>query len=157
VGVSGEADGTDGVGLKGVANSGANAVGVFGSSTSGLAGRFEGNVHVTGKVTRAYTAGTAQQATPIAYAFVNGSGSPSATASTPNVSSTYDLVNKRYVITIAGENYNLNNYVAVVTTTGGNTPLLATTQSGSGKLLVKIFSLSGTAVTSGFGLVVYKP
>ena len=129
IGVSAEAKGTDGVGVKGTANTGANAVGVLGSSTSGLAGRFEGSVHVTGKVTRAYTAGTGQQATPIAYAFVNGTGSPSATASTANLSSTYDSVNKRYVITIAGESYNLNNYVAVVTTTAGNTPLLATTQS----------------------------
>jgi uncharacterized membrane protein len=45
----------------------------------------------------------------------------------------------------------------VVTPIGGNTPLLATTQSISGHLLVKIFNLSGTAVSSGFGLVVYKP
>ena len=33
-------------------------------------------MHVTGKVTRAYTAGTTSQATPIAYAFINGGGSP---------------------------------------------------------------------------------
>ena len=117
IGVSGEAAATDGVGVKGIANTGANAVGVLGSSTSGLAGRFEGNMHVTGKVTRAYTAGTASQATPIAYAFVNGGGSLSATASTaervrprttPSTSATQ--------ITIAGENYNLNNYVTMVTT-----------------------------------------
>ena len=80
-------------------------------------------MHVTGKVTRAYTAGTTSQATPIAYAFINGGGSLGASASTPNVTSTYDSVNKRYEITIAGENYNLNNYVTTVTTTSGGTPL----------------------------------
>ena len=157
IGVSAEAKGTDGVGVKGTANTGANAVGVLGSSTSGLAGRFEGSVHVTGKVTRAYTAGTGSRRPR--------SPTPSSTAAAararppapPNLSSSYDTVNKRYVITIAGESYNLNNYVAVVTTTAGNTPLLATTQSGSGKLLVKIFNLSGTAVQSPFGLVVFKP
>jgi len=157
IGVSSEAAGTDGVGVKGVANTGANAVGVLGSSTSGLAGRFEGNMHVTGKVTRAYTAGTTSQATPIAYAFINGGGSPGANASTPNVTSTYDSVNKRYEITIAGESYNLNNYVTTVTPTSGGTALLATTQSSGGHLLVKILNLSGTAVQSAFGFVTYKP
>lgn len=157
IGVSGEAAASDGVGVEGVANTGANAVGVLGSSTSGLAGRFEGNMHVTGKVTRAYTAGTTSQATPIAYAFINGGGSPNASASTPNVTSTYDSVNKRYDITIAGESYNLNNYVTTVTPASGGIPLLATTNSASGHLLIKIFNLSGTAVQSAFGFVTYKP
>ena len=135
------------------------SVGVFGANRgpSGLAGKFEGDVHVTGKLTRAYTSGTMQQATPIAYAFINGGGSPSATASTPNVTSTYDSVNKRYEITIAGENYNLTNYVTTVTTITGGTPVLATTQSSGGHLLIKIFNLSGTAVQSAFGFVTYKP
>ena len=152
-----EAAASDGVGVKGVANTGSNAVGVLGSSTSGLAGRFDGNVHVTGKVTRAYTAGTTSQATPIAYAFINGVGVPGASASTPNVTSTYDSVNKRYEITIAGESYNLNNYVTTVTPASGGIPLLATTTSASGHLLIKILNLSGTAVQSAFGFVTYKP
>ncbi len=73
------------------------------------------------------------------------------------MTSTYDSVNKRYEITIAGENYNLNNYVTTVTTTTGGIPLLATTQSSGGHLLIKIFNLSGTAVQSAFGFVTYKP
>jgi hypothetical protein len=73
IGVSGQADGPGGIGVEGFANNGTNGVGVLGSSTSGLAGRFDGNVqvtgnaHATGKITRAYTAGTSNQATPIAY------------------------------------------------------------------------------------------
>ena len=162
IGVSGEAtggiDGNGvGVGVKGVANTGPGAVGVLGSSSNGLAGRFEGNVHVTGTITRDYSAGTAKRATPIAYAFVNSAGSVGANASSSNVTSTFDSVNNRYDITITGETYNLNNYVTTVTTTGGTTPLIATTQASGGHLLIRIFKLSGAAVQSGFGFVIYKP
>ena len=122
IGVSAERDRRSQV--KGTANTGANAVGVLGESTSGLASRFgSARPERSPRIHRR----TAQQAT-IAYAFVNGSGSPSATASTPNLSSTYDTVNKRYVITIAAR-----------TTTEQRRgsdhhrqhSLLATTQSGS--------------------------
>jgi len=156
IGVSGSATGTDGIGVKGEADTGSNAIGVLGSSTTGLAGRFEGNVHVTGKITRAYTSGTSNQATPIAYGFVNAAGSLGATASTPNLTSTYDSVNKRYNIAISGEGYSVSNDVTAVTPVGSS-PLIATTNSLSGHLLVKIFNLNGTAVQTGFDLVVYKP
>jgi hypothetical protein len=139
-----------------VANSGAGAVGVLGLSSSGLAGRFEGNVRVTGTITRDYSAGTAKRATPIAYAFINSAGSVGANANSSNVTSTFDSVNKRYEITITGETYTSTNYVTTVTP-AANSPLLATTLSSGGHLLVRIFNLSGTAVQSGFGFVIYKP
>ncbi|MBI4518824.1 MAG: hypothetical protein HY699_23770 [Deltaproteobacteria bacterium] len=52
VGVSGESTGSNGTGVKGVANTGSNAWGVFGQSTSGYAGWFSGNVHVTGSLSK---------------------------------------------------------------------------------------------------------
>ena len=155
--MSGEATGTDGVGVKGVANNGPNAAGVLGSSTTGLAGRFEGNVHVTGKLTRAFTAGTSNQAAPIAYAALTSGGSTVLTASTPNVTSSFDSVNKRYVITIAGEAYELNHYVTLATPINSSAPRFIATQSSGGKLLVKIFDLTGAAVQNAFTFVTYKP
>src|SRR4051794_32966690 len=57
-----EVSGVNGVGVEGAAT-GPSAVGVLGRNFSGLAGRFEGNVHVTGTITRDYSAGTAKRAT----------------------------------------------------------------------------------------------
>lgn len=47
-GVYGQSDGTNGTGVCGVANNGSAAAGVWGSSTSGYAGYFDGDVGVTG-------------------------------------------------------------------------------------------------------------
>jgi hypothetical protein len=52
-GVSGLADGPAGVGVYGEANLGALSFGVWGASTNGLAGRFDGNVQVTGSISKA--------------------------------------------------------------------------------------------------------
>jgi len=51
IGVSGETTQADGTGVKGVANNGSFAFGVWGQSSSGYAGYFEGNVQVTGTLT----------------------------------------------------------------------------------------------------------
>jgi len=48
IGVYGDSTATDGRGVIGVASTGANAFGVWGKSTSGFAGFFEGKVQVTG-------------------------------------------------------------------------------------------------------------
>ena len=71
--------------------------------------------------------------------------------------STFDAVNQRYVITLAGETYDLNKYVTTVTPINVSTPRFVATQSSSGKLLVKIFNLSGAAVQNAFGFVVFSP
>jgi hypothetical protein len=42
----------NGYGVAGIANSGTNATGVYGESSSGTAGRFYGKVHVTGNITK---------------------------------------------------------------------------------------------------------
>jgi hypothetical protein len=131
-------------------------VGVFAASPSGLAGKFQGDVHVTGKLTRAYTSGTANQATPIAYATINGGGSTITGASTPNVTSTFDSVNKRYVITISGEAYDINHYTTVATPVN-TVPRFIATQSAGSKLIVRIFDLTGALVQSPFMFTTFKP
>ncbi len=47
-GVDATANGPDGTGIKGTANNGTLAYGVWGASSSGYAGYFSGNVNVTG-------------------------------------------------------------------------------------------------------------
>jgi hypothetical protein len=79
VGVDGQAIGSGAIGGK----FNGDGIGVLAQSSGGQAGRFEGDVHVTGKLTRAYTSGTANQATPIAYAAITNGGSVVASASSP--------------------------------------------------------------------------
>jgi len=51
-GVKGDSTGTNGIGVSGIANTGSLAIGVFGSSTTGWAGQFDGNVLVNGLLTK---------------------------------------------------------------------------------------------------------
>jgi hypothetical protein len=153
--IVGTADSDGGVGVQGVADN-VNGVGILGRSTSGLAGRFEGDVHVTGKVTRAYTTGTANQATPVAYGVITSGGSVTTTATTPNVTSTFDSVNHRYVLTFANESYDINHFATTVTPIA-TSPRFAATQSSGGNLLVRIFDLTGAVVQAPFTFTVYKP
>ncbi len=52
-GVDGLADGTDGAGVIGEAENGSTAIGVWGISSSGVAGEFSGNVQITGSLSKA--------------------------------------------------------------------------------------------------------
>jgi hypothetical protein len=155
-GVFGQATGTNGIGVGGESNTGANAVGVLGRSSSGLAGRFEGNVHVTGRVTRDYTAGVATAATPIAYGVVNSSGT--LVSGTSNVTASFDSANKRYLVTIAGETYSNTGFATFVTPSASSTvPLFPTTSALNGQLLVRVWNLAGNPAQSAFSFVTYKP
>ena len=114
----------------------------------------DGDVHATGEITKAYTAGTSNRATPIAYAFINSDGSVS--SGTPNVSCAWNAGSERYEVTITGENYYYNKYVTVVTVSGGS-PNVATTSSVSNKLLVYIWGLDSNKKQARFQFVTYKP
>ena len=92
---------------------------------------------------------------PIAYGFVNGSGTVS--ASSGNVTATYTSGNTRYDITIAGETYTHDNYVSLITPFSGGAAI-AVNDAAGGKLLVKLYNSSGTGIQGlGFHFVVYKP
>jgi hypothetical protein len=114
-----------------------------------------GDVHVTGDITREYTVGTSDLATPIAYAFINSGGSVA--SGTPNVSATWSATYSRYEITISAESYYFNDYVTQVTVLSSSSPYVATTSSSGGKLLVYIFDSGGTKVQQNFQFITYKP
>lgn len=52
IGVSGNGNGTDAIGVKGVANKGTQATAIWGVSSTGWAGYFTGKVHVTGTLSK---------------------------------------------------------------------------------------------------------
>ena len=131
----------------------------------GMAGRFEGPVHVTGELTKAYTFATSNRATPIAYATVQVDAvGVTGFVGTPNVSSVvWESANQRFVVTIVGESYSSTGYITNVTpvvsaapdalfaTTGGSTP--------AGTLRVRIMSSSTgtTGLLRPFSFITYKP
>ncbi|MFC1683093.1 hypothetical protein ACFL0G_02650 [Candidatus Zixiibacteriota bacterium] len=131
--------------------------GYVGIGTENPASELEvvGDVHVRGDITRAYTAGTSDLATPIAYAFINSGGS--VTSGTPNVSASWNATYSRYEITITGESYFYNDYVTQVTVSSSSSQYVATTSSSGGILLVYIFDSGGTKVQLNFQFVTYKP
>jgi hypothetical protein len=155
-GVLGTVRNRTGVGVAGISNVGAGAVGVLGSSTSGLAGRFDGHLHTTGRITKAYTSGTSSQAVPVAYGTIRATDGV-LLKGTPNVSSTYDSVNHRYLVTIANETYATGGYITSVTPTTSALPRFATTTATSGKLAVKIFDADGGLQQAQFSFITYKP
>ncbi len=162
-GLSGSSQSSDGVlgtsssgnGIYGTTTTG---VGVKGVSTgSGRAGEFQGDVDVSGKLTRKFSASSAtrSQATPIAYGSVGADGTLVSAASTPNVTSTRTATGN-YRITIAGEAYSFGAYVAVVNVVSGSARI-ATTNAASGDLLVNVFDVAGVPTNDTFQFVVYKP
>lgn len=119
-----------------------------------LAAEFKGDVLVNGDVTKAYTEGTSSQAVPVAYGNISASGT--VLRGTPNVSVSYSDGTKVYQITIQDETYHYQHYITTVTVAGSN-PCFAITGSGSGKLQVRIYNISGEIMASNFHFVTYKP
>ncbi|MCI0365397.1 MAG: hypothetical protein L0219_16130 [Phycisphaerales bacterium] len=122
----------------------------------GGAGKFTGDVHVIGNLTREYSAGTSNSAAPLAYAYVNSDGTLD--AATANVGCAWDAVNNRYVITLAGEIYSVGTHITIVTPrTVTGAPFLATVNSGGGQLFVRIYNLTGTPLQNAFQFITFKP
>lgn len=88
---------------------------------------------------------------PIALGFINSIGTKASGSS--NVSSSLSATT--YTITISGFNYFYLDYVTNVTST--TTGVSCRTGSVSGNLLVTCFNSSGTATTTAFQFVTYKP
>ncbi len=154
-GVIGEADDAEWNRRERIRERGASAVGVLGQSSTGLAGKFEGHLHTTGRITKAYTSGSSSQAVPIAYGTVRATDGL-LLSGTPNVSGSYDATNHRYVVTIANETYATASYITTVTPTSSAQPRFATTSASSGKLLVRIFDADGGLQQAQFSFVTYK-
>jgi hypothetical protein len=151
-GVWGE-NSTNGYGVSGSTGGTGKAFYGVNTNASGWAGYFDGNVHTTGNLTKAYTAGTSNLAAPIAYASVNQGGTLN--RATPNVTCAFDGANIKYLCTIAGETYT-DQYVTIVTVNENN-PYFATSVANTGQLEIRLYTTSGSLTQKRFHFVTYKP
>jgi hypothetical protein len=112
-----------------------------------------GDLRLEGDFTKSYTPGTYDLAAPIAYGFVNASGTIA--NGTPNFSAVWNVASSRYEIDIDNESYFFNQYVTVVTPT--LTGQIARTSSVAGRLIVQIEDRATGAPEQGnFQFVTYK-
>ncbi len=115
---------------------------------------FAGGIRAAGQITQSYAPGTTDLATPIAYAFINNTGSVA--SGTPNVSSVWNNTLRRYEIEIENEDYFFNEYVTVVTSVSAD--ISPRTSSSSGRLLVYLEStINQNDLQASFQFVTYKP
>ena len=159
-GVKGTASASGGVGVEGIASSDSNSIGVHGVSTTGLAGKFDGNVKIQGSVTASANiaktySGVAGSAIPVAYGVIRSDGVR--LSGTANVTSVFDSTNKQYVITIAGASYTTTGFITVVTPLSGSAPLIASTSALAGKLVVRLTDAGNQAQQAQFSFLTYKP
>ena len=113
----------------------------------------DGNTDLAGELQTSLKTGTANMLA-ICYGNVNAAGGIETGSGNFSVSK---LSTGGYAITITGEPYNFQTYIAVVTAIGSATPCFTTTGSGAGKLQVFGFNTSGVATDTPFQFVVYKP
>lgn len=92
---------------------------------------------------------------PIAYGNISSTGFVQ--ASSGNVTVIADGIVGYYNIEIAGENYQFQQYITVVTPIGSTSPVIACTGSGAGNLQVYLYNIAGADVDQNFHFVVYKP
>jgi hypothetical protein len=91
--------------------------------------------------------------TPLAYGFFTQTGAAGATSG--NITCAW--TSPEYLCTVTGENFFYSKYVVNVTAGDINTPAVATVNSISGQIIVKIYNLSGTAIQDPFYITVFKP
>jgi len=137
----------------GVRGSGPGGQALLGTFTH--AAEFTGDLRVdNGTLSRAYAPDTQDLIHPIAYGFINASGTVA--SATPNISAVWNPTFNWYEITIDNEDYFFSSYSTVVTTTvSGAVPR---TSSSAGRLIVQIVNASnGTTRQANFNFVTYKP
>jgi hypothetical protein len=91
--------------------------------------------------------------TPLAYGYFNLNGSAGATSG--NITCAWN--SPEYLCTITGETFFYSKYVVNVTAGDSNAPAIAAVNSISGKIIVKMYNMSGTAIQYPFYIVVFKP
>ncbi len=160
----GDLEVTGGLEVPGTVSAGENVsvdlgLTVGGNVAVGLSVTVAGDVDVSGDVKKEYAPMVFNSAAPLAYASINSDGTVA--TGTPNVSSSWDSGNQRYLVTITGETYATTTHVTTVTpvVTGSPEALFATTSSGAGQLRVRIMSSSTgtTGLQRAFQFIVYKP
>lgn len=108
---------------------------------------------VTGTINRAYSPGTSNRAAPVAFAYVATDGT--VTAGTPNLTVTYNAAEKRYEITIAGEDYTFRTHPTFAIPNTTNRDLI--TSNNEGKLIIYANDPAGNRAQSAFNLLIFKP
>ncbi len=142
---------------QGVYGFSSGGVGIFGSSSTGKAGQFDGEVLVTGKLTSRFGSASAElRAIPMAYGNIGASGN--AIGNTPNVSSTR-LGEGSYRVSI-GEAITTSHTIVLSSTQACDSPGPHLANSAGGNslgFLVSTYRLDGTQEDCAFSFVVFRP
>ncbi|MBL4699345.1 MAG: hypothetical protein JKX70_10980, partial [Phycisphaerales bacterium] len=130
-------------------------------ATPDYAGDFRGDVYVQdnlrvqGEPTRDYAPDSPSPIGPLAYASVNANAA--VTASTANISVSWDAANQRYVIAVDDEFMHNTTHTVLVSVVDTTEPRLATFNSSGGNIVVKIWDLNSgnIPVQDSFSIVIY--
>jgi hypothetical protein len=153
IGVRGETTGNNGYGVLGVA-AGTYGTGVSGTHSSGntarlgtasYAGDFQGNVNISGNIFRSISGGS-YGTLPVAFGGIDGWGDVFSSDMTGNYSVYRNCDQRRYEVSIEGENYDDRYYVTLITLTGADySPVrIAQTRSEENKLLIYLKDIWGS-------------
>jgi hypothetical protein len=157
IGVIGKTTGADSNSLGMYAfttNNAAIALRADASGVDGVAGEFNGNIKLNGKLNKKFssTSATFSQATPIAYGSVNSDGSIA--GGTPNFTVTR-TAQGTYNIVIQGETYAFGTQMVTVTPMAQRMISVADGTGGGFKLTT--FDAGSNQSDVGFTFMVYKP
>lgn len=160
-GVYGNTAQGDGIGVLGRAVDGDGGTfssttgdGVDATSSSGFAGRFTGNTLTSGDVSKRFTATTSDPINMIAHGNVNSTGTVA--GGTPNWTVSYNTTTDEYTISVTGKTIDLFFDTVVVTPTT-SVPVIPTTTTSGGDLIVRLWNLSGVKVQGRFQFVIWQP
>lgn len=90
---------------------------------------------------------------PIAYGVFNFDGSLA--SGTPNISAVWEPINARYIVHVDGESLHFLDNTVVVTAINSS-PVIGTTDSVNGDLLVYFHTLSNVNIQMRFNIVIYE-
>ena len=126
---------------------------LYATSNGTYAADLDGNIRVGGSIVSEYADGYYDRAIPVAYGCINTDGSVS--SGTPNFTCEWEAATHRYRIEIDNLYYYTWDCSTVVTPVGA-APVLASTTSWDGGLIVYMYNLSGDEIQSAFEFIAYR-
>ena len=150
------------VDVTGATNINTTGVGLTTIGNTSTQTTINGNLTIGNNLSRVYAGVQQANALPVAYGNISAQGTINIAGTTPNITSvSYNA--GVYTITIANENFNLNNYSVVVTpyntVVGGGTPLMSVVGSSGTSLTVSTWNFSGGTFIPGqaaFSFAIYR-
>ena len=149
--------------LEGTTNGTGSALKATNTGT-GRAGEFNGNVHITGTLTKTYGTSTFN-ISPVAFGIIDENGVIK--KGSPNVvSCVYDTTDREFEVAFSGLTYNASDFITSVTCIGtfytipNTAGYFTTTGSENGKLRVQIATPSDGGYIPGkrpFSFIIYQP